>query len=98
MKNFADWMDLVETILDFPLLGSADLQITVGTLVYLIFLLVLVFFFAGKIAHWMSGCLLARSGVEIGVRQAVGTILWYAIVAIGCLMDCTSSSGCGAQR
>jgi len=54
-----------------------------GTLLYLIVLGVLLVYLTGKIRQWITERVLARANVDIGVRQAVGSIIRYGFIAVG---------------
>jgi len=54
-----------------------------GTLLYLIVLGALLVYLTGKIRQWITDRVLARANVDIGVRQAVGSIIRYGFIAVG---------------
>jgi hypothetical protein len=52
-------------------------------LLYLVVLLGSLVYFTGKLRSWIADHLLARARVDQGVRQAVGSIIRYLLIAIG---------------
>jgi small-conductance mechanosensitive channel len=56
---------------------------TLGKLVVLAALLVVLLYFNRRFTRWFVNSFLARRNLDIGVRQAVGTLLRWAITTIG---------------
>ncbi len=77
------WFDFIKDLFRTPILkvGSADL--TIGTILYLIVFVVLLLYLTGKLKAWIEERLLAQSRMDIGVRQATGSIVRYILVTIG---------------
>jgi len=69
--------------LALPLIPLGDTSYTLGTLLYLIVLGVLLVYLTGKIRHWITERVLARANVDVGVRQAIGSIIRYGFIAVG---------------
>lgn len=69
--------------LDWPLIPIGGTDYTVGTLLYLIVLIALLVYLTGKIKRWVIDGLLARTHLDVGVRQAVGSIVRYSFIAVG---------------
>jgi len=86
MEILRDWFGSVRQVLDIPLLKSGDTELTLWLLIYLIILVVLLFFLTGKLKNWVVNRLLARSHIDVGVRQAIGSILRYVFIVIGFLV------------
>lgn len=86
METIGDWFRVVREVLDIPLLKSGETELTLWLLIYLIILVVLLFFLTGKLKNWVVNGLLARSHIDIGVRQAIGSILRYVFIVIGFLV------------
>ena len=80
LRNLLGWID---SFLDLPLFPIGGANYTLGTLLYLIVLIVLLVYVTGKIKHWVTDRLLARTQLEVGVRQAVGSIVRYGFIAVG---------------
>ena len=73
----------VKTFLDVPILPIGTTRFTAWMLVYLLVLLGLLVYVTGKLRTWITDHLLARSHVELGLRQAVGSMIRYLLIAIG---------------
>jgi len=83
MEAVQQWLAQIKAVLDIPLLMLGETQLTLWMLLYLIFFVVLLFYLSGKLKDWIVLRLLARSHIEVGVRQAMGTIVRYFVIAIG---------------
>jgi small-conductance mechanosensitive channel len=70
----------VRDVLSFGIPGT---PFTAGKLVVLATLLVLLFYFSRRFTRWMVDSFLARRNLDVGVRQAVGTLVRYAITTLG---------------
>ncbi|MDH5739831.1 MAG: mechanosensitive ion channel [Nitrospira sp.] len=85
-----DWLtDLLRPLIQFsqiPLYSIGDTTITLGTVLYLIVLVVALFYATAKLKTWIVERLLLRSQVDLGVRHAIGAIVRYVVVAIGLIM------------
>jgi small-conductance mechanosensitive channel len=57
--------------------------VTLWTIVSLVVLFVLLLWLTKKLKDWIVLTLLAKSRIDIGVRQATGSIVRYVIIAIG---------------
>lgn len=57
--------------------------VTLETLLKLLILLVLLFYLSGRLRRLIADRLLARTRMELGARQAVGSIVRYLVVVIG---------------
>jgi small-conductance mechanosensitive channel len=73
----------IKSLLDTPLVPIGGTNFTLWMLLYLVILLALLVYFSGRLKFWLIDRLLAHTSVDIGVRQAVGSILRYAIIAVG---------------
>lgn len=59
---------------------------TVGTVFYLILALFLLFFLSEKLRVLLTGRILPRYNISLGVRQAIASIVKYAIIVIGLIV------------
>jgi small-conductance mechanosensitive channel len=73
----------IRDFLDIPLFRLGETHVTLWAIVYLVILLVLLFYLTAKLKYFIVARLLAKSSIEIGVRQAVGSIIRYGVVAVG---------------
>jgi len=86
VEVFQQWLGKIKGLLDFPLLRLGETSITLWTLLYFILLLLLLFYSAGKLRSWLVEKLLIRSRLDIGARQAVGSITRYLFLLVGLLI------------
>jgi small-conductance mechanosensitive channel len=70
----------VNDVLTIGILGT---PFTLGKLLVLVVLLALLVYFNRRFTHWVVDSLLARRHLDVGVRQAVGALLRYAIATLG---------------
>jgi small-conductance mechanosensitive channel len=80
------WLAGAKQLLAFPLLRIGDGELTLWTLLYLLIWLILLFYISSKFRVWVVDELLAKRNLHLGVRQAIGTILWYMVVVFGMLV------------
>lgn len=86
MNDPEPWYHGIQRALTWPLLSIGGTTITLGSVLYLVLFLVLLAWGSGLIRR-VAVKLLQRGGrVEIGVAQAVGSILRYVVVLIGLLV------------
>jgi small-conductance mechanosensitive channel len=83
METINEILGSIKDFLDIPLFRLGETHVTLWAILYLVVLLVLLFYLTGKLKYFIVARLLARSSIEIGVRQAVGSIIRYAVVAVG---------------
>lgn len=86
MNTIVDWLEKLRAWLEIPLLKLSGTTITLWTLVYFLVLLVLLFYFAGKLRRWLVERVLVRTKLDLGARQAIGTITRYLTIMIGLLV------------
>jgi small-conductance mechanosensitive channel len=75
--------DFLSEVLGFPLMHFGGVEVTLGLIVYIALLFWLLVFFTGRIKRWFLRRFLKGSDADIGVRQAVATIIRYCIVVLG---------------
>lgn len=63
--------------------GIPGTPFTVGKLILLAVLLVLLLYLSRRFTRWLVDSFLARRNLELGVRQAVGTLARYALTTLG---------------
>jgi small-conductance mechanosensitive channel len=83
MNNF---IEQIKNILNFKILEIDQTVITPWTLIYLVLLLILLFYLAGKLRKWLVSRILTRSHLDLGAREAIGTVTRYVILLVGFLM------------
>ncbi|MFN0085402.1 MAG: mechanosensitive ion channel family protein [Blastocatellia bacterium] len=86
MGKLQEWREWIEPFLEYPLLRLGGATISLWTFVYFLLLLVLLFFFAGKLRSWLVQRVLVRTKLDLGARQAIGSITRYLLILIGLLV------------
>jgi small-conductance mechanosensitive channel len=86
MEIFQQWLGRLKGTLDYPLLKLGETQLTLWLLLYLTALIVLLFYVTGKLRNWLVYRALARTELDLGLRQAAGSILRYLTITIGFLI------------
>ncbi len=86
-------MEAVETVgktlkyyLDYPILEMGSLTITTWLLIYFVVGLFLLFYLSSLFKRVLVNRVLVRYTPELGVRQAIGTIVRYIILFVGLLI------------
>lgn len=83
MDTIAIFLGQLRAWLEIPLLPIAGSRFTLWMALHLLFLAILLIYATGKLKIWLVEGLLARSRVDVGVRQAIGSIFRYSLIAIG---------------
>lgn len=86
METFLRILSRLRTFLEMPFLKLGETQITLLSILYLALLLLLLIYLSGKVRKVLVNRLLAKRGVNVGVREATGTIVRYVILFIGLLV------------
>ncbi len=86
MEKLQVWQQWLSSILNYPLLKLGGAVISLWTFVYFILLLVLLFYMAGKLRSWIVKSILIRTNLDLGARQAIGSIARYLTILIGLLV------------
>ncbi|MDQ3011792.1 MAG: mechanosensitive ion channel [Acidobacteriota bacterium] len=86
MESIQDWLKWAKSILDLPILKLGETQVTLWSLVYLILLLFLLFFLAGKFRRLLVDRVLVKSKLDKGAREAIGAITRYLVLFVGILV------------
>jgi small-conductance mechanosensitive channel len=86
MNGIGAWIDRFRAWLEIPLLRLSGTTITLWTLVYFLLLLFLLFYFSSKLRKWLVERVLVRTKLDLGARQAVGSITRYLTLLIGLLI------------
>lgn len=69
-----------------PLFNLGKSTFTLSTILYLVISIFLLFFISGKLKKLLADKILAKYNVDIGVRQAISTILRYIVVILGLII------------
>lgn len=69
-----------------PLFSLGGANFTLSSLLQLALALVLLFVVAARLRHWMVGRVLLRFQMDLGTRQAIGSIVRYVVLIVGVLV------------
>ena len=69
--------------LQYPVFPLGKQDVTLASLLYLVFSLILLFYISAKFRNLLQNKILARYNMDIGIRQAISTIVRYFILVIG---------------
>ncbi|HMS83801.1 MAG TPA: mechanosensitive ion channel [Nitrospira sp.] len=83
MNTLLDGWESIRGWLSIPLFSAGTTLVTLWTLLYLLFIFGLMLWLTNKLKDWIVLTLLANSRIDIGVRQATGTIARNAVVTVG---------------
>ncbi len=86
MSEFYSLMEKIKAVLEVPIFEMGGRPFTLWTLTYIIILVVLLFYVAGKLRHWMAHRALARTRLDLGARQAIATLTRYVVLLLGLLI------------
>lgn len=86
MEQVTNWYERVRDFLQVPIFRLGQTELTLWTFLYLLILLIFLLIVSAKLKHWLVHTLLARTRIEVGVRQATGSIVQYFLLAIGLLI------------
>jgi small-conductance mechanosensitive channel len=83
---FKDYLEPVRDVLNYTIFTLGEARITPLSIVYLLVLLILLFVLSNKLKNFLVERLLGRTKLDLGARQAIGTISRYFILFIGFLI------------
>jgi small-conductance mechanosensitive channel len=83
MERIRELIDGLRPFLNYGLFRLGASTFTVGNLLYLVVTLFLLFYLSEKLRAFLTNRILTRYKIMLGVRQAIGSIVKYAIVIIG---------------
>ena len=70
-------------MLDVALFQMGETTVTLGTLLSALALIVLFLYLTGRVRRWIVNSLLVRAGMDVGAREATGTIIRYLLIVVG---------------
>jgi small-conductance mechanosensitive channel len=76
----------VVDLLQYPIFSLGNTQITLSLFFFLILSVSLLFYLSAKFKQLLQDRILLRYNVELGLRQAISTIVRYVIVVIGLIV------------
>jgi hypothetical protein len=78
-------LEVLQSVFARPLITVGGTPVTLGSVIYVVALVVALFIVAGWLRHLVSGRLLKRSRLDPGARQAAGAITRYIVLLTGLL-------------
>ncbi len=76
----------VKTTLSISIFQIGDFDLTLWSLLYIVFLIWLLMALSGRLKRWIADGVLGTSAMEVGRREAFGSITRYVVVTIGFLV------------
>ena len=86
METLKTFLLRLKGVLESPLLTLGDTKVTLLSVLYFLVLVSLLIYISGKVKKWLVLKLLEKRGVNVGVREATGTIVRYIVVFVGLLV------------
>jgi len=83
MDTLRDVLAQIREFLEIPLVKLGGAPVTLWAILQLVVLVVLLFYLSGKLRTWIVEQFLTRTRMEMGARQATGSIIRYTVIAIG---------------
>jgi small-conductance mechanosensitive channel len=92
METLGQWFEQIRQALSLPLFQLGETQVTLWTVIYFVGFLLLLVYLSGWLRWWLVSRLLVRSQLDQGGREALGSIIQYAVLGVG-LMVILQTSG-----
>jgi small-conductance mechanosensitive channel len=91
METVIAWLAKARDALDVAILQTDETRITLWSVLYLVFFVVLLFWAAAWLQRWLARGPLKRTKLDAGSRQAVATVVRYLLLLVGLLVILQSS-------
>jgi small-conductance mechanosensitive channel len=85
MEQIVEFLQQVYHALQWPIIKTAETQVTIWSLVYLLVLFGLLFWLARRVQLWLANGPMLQARFDVGARQAAGTLARYVVLLIGLL-------------
>lgn len=72
--------------LNITLFIMGNTQFTLWSIFYIVLLVTILFYLTGKMKTWIVQRLSAKQNIDVGISEATGSIIRYAVISIGFLM------------
>lgn len=83
MATFRYWFDTIQDYFVMRLFTLGSTHITLLTIINIVVFTFLLVYLSGKLKNWIAEGLLTRTRMEVGARQATGSIVRYFVIVIG---------------
>lgn len=80
------WLAKLREFFGTPILSLGGASLSLWSLIQFLVLVVMLFYTAGKLRYWLTSRLLTRTRLNVGARQAIGSITRYLFLFIGLLV------------
>jgi small-conductance mechanosensitive channel len=81
-----EYLEPIVNILNYNLFALGEAKITLLSILYLIILTFLLFYLSNRLKNFLIGKLLEKTKLDLGAKQAIGTIIRYVVVIVGFLV------------
>jgi small-conductance mechanosensitive channel len=85
MEQAKDALNWLREVLQWPIVKTAETQITLWSVVYVLALVVALFWIARRLQRWLSEGPLLQKRLDSSARYAAGALARYAVLLIGLL-------------
>ena len=86
MEFIREFIEPIRNALNYSFFDLGEAKITPLSIIYLVLLTVLLVYLSGKVRKILVERVLGRTHLDIGARQAIGTISRYALLFLGLLV------------
>ncbi len=86
MEKLRSIIEFAGNVLNYTLFKLGDSEVTLSLLLFLIISITLLIYLAGRVKILLQNKILSKKTLDIGVRQAVSTIIKYIIVIVGLII------------
>lgn len=83
METIHNILETIRQFLETPIFKLGAAPITLWNILQLVVLVALLFYLSSKLRTWIEKQFLARTKMDLGARQATGSIIRYIVIAIG---------------
>lgn len=90
-KPINDFWEGIKDSLSFELLKIGDMSLSLYSILYFSISLFLLYYLSGKLKRFLIDKVFPRYDMELGVRQALGTIIRYIILVLGLIIIVNSA-------
>lgn len=81
-----EYFEPIVNVLNYNLFALGEARITPLSIIYLVVLTFLLFYISNKLKNFLIGKLLEKTKLDLGAKQAIGTIIRYVVMVVGFLV------------
>ena len=86
VETVENWWERLRELLSFRIFELGETPLTLATVLYLVVFTTLLFVVGGWLKRWLAEGILARAGLQLGVRRSVATLFRYLFTFLGLLI------------